>query len=198
MSPPILFSYIHNCFLRINLLISYWVILFLDTWSFGRYVLCGEYWVVSLLIEIFGVHLFVPHELLCLSMLFKILAPRFLAVIDQVCCATIVFVVEVWIGGWGSRRLTLGTHILGRSWMDPLWFALSFFFHFIIQTLSFYCRLVARFLLFPMLCDILLLLLYLVSLFHNHAFLLYEGLFRSTPGNVICWFTFGGWAWIYV
>ena len=114
VSPPILFSYFHHCFLHINLPISYWVILFLVTWSFGRYVLCGEYWVVSLLIELSGVHLFVPHELLCPSMLFKMLAPRFSAVIDQVCCATKVFVFEVWIGGWGNRWLTLGTHYLRK------------------------------------------------------------------------------------
>ena len=66
------------------------------------------------------------------------------------------------------------------------------FFLFIIEIMSFYCRLVARSLLFPMLWEILLLLCYPVSLFLNHAFLLYGGLFRSTPGKVICWFTFGG------
>ena len=129
-SPPILFYYVHLCFLHFNLVITYWAILILDTWSFDHFVLCGEYWVVSLFIEIFVVHLFLPHELLWQSMLFKMLAPRFLVVIDQICCATIVFVFDVWIGGWWNRRLTLGTHFLRKILDGSPLVCFNFFFSF--------------------------------------------------------------------
>ena len=79
------------------------------------------------------VHLFVPHELLCPSMLFKMLTLIFSTVIDEVCWATIGFLIEVWISGWGNRRLTIGTRFLTQILDRSPLVCFKFFFFILLK-----------------------------------------------------------------
>ena len=95
------------------------------------------------------VDLLAHHSLIYSSVLFKILAPRISAVIDELCCVAIVFAFGDWmlVDGQGSRPLQqiFIFQILDES---PL-VCFNCYFNFLYKKMHFYSRLPTRFLSFP-------------------------------------------------